>query len=437
MTTNANKQEGRGLIFLPFLRLKRGYTVAGVEFLPLRDENGQTVAVLQSAVAPLERILSGYLDREGRPFNNCVVATTTAKGWNLAERELPQVEWAASLLFLASWACNEYFSRLGGPYVNATHFRVVGQRFTGEVPTYISVSARRRDGHTMDGGYRHGEFTFHLPIQCPIRDAADVDAEFLEALNRAHTAGAALTNRLQTALPFVQLANTDDDFMMGPAEAILMGSAFEQLLRADGSAYRLSKRFGNLFEQFGSVRLSEARAKRPNIAIEVSPHDSLVWRIWKRLRRWIPDGLASRTIDDFLASRVQVAHMKWWVHRKWIEELYDLRSKVVHRGHHAGRRWGWSIFEHLVMSAYVFPLAVKLLLTESRLYELTDEDRVRCLAVDRLLASAHWVEGQEWDDESDSWIAITSRIRRDLDWDRAWEAVRRQYPRMFEGNDER
>ena len=52
------------------------------------------------------------------------------------------------------------------------------------------------------------------------------------------------------------------------------------------------------------------------------------------------------------------------MHKKWVEELYDVRSKVAHRGTTASREWGWSIHEHLVMAAHVFPLAVKLLLVQ-------------------------------------------------------------------------
>jgi hypothetical protein len=286
----------------------------------------------------------------------------------------------------------------------------------------------------MDGGYEHGEFRFNLPLQCSIRDEADIDEPFLIALDAA-SGGAATSNRLRTALPFVQLANTDDEFMLGPAEAILMGSAFEQLLRADASAYRLSRKLGNLFEQFGSVRVVDAKRTRPHLIIDGSPGDSRVWHIWKRVHRFIPWYALRNRLEQWLAKRLQVAHSAWWVHRKWVEELYDLRSKVVHRGHHAGRDWGWNIFEHLVMSAYVFPLAVKLLLVENDLYQLSDDDRVRCLAIDKLLASERWVEDLDHeDDESDeSWGAVTARVRRDLDWQRAWEAVRLRHPEMFEG----
>ena len=424
------------VVFLPFLRIEKGYSVAGVEFLPLRDPAGRVPLVLQSAVEPLDRILSGYVDRHNDRFTNCVVATIPGKRWDLADSEFAKVEWAASLLFLASWACNEYFPRFGGSYVNATSFRVVVQRFSGDVPSYIAISARRRDGHSMDGGYEHGEFEVNLPLQASIRDHADVDDGFLAALDSASTKNAAIINRLRTALPFVQLANTDDDFMMGPAEAILMGSAFEQLLRADASAYRLSKKLGHLFGQFGSVRVADAKAARVNIIVDASPGDSRAWRVWKWLCRFAPENAVARRVDQWLANRLQAAHSSWWVHRKWIEELYDLRSKVVHRGHHGGRNWGWNIFEHLVMAAYVFPLAVKLLLVENGHYGLTDDDRIRCLAVDKLLASVQWVEDRgAGDDESDeSWTAVTARVRRDLDWERAWEAVRQKHPDMFEGN---
>ncbi|OFW02270.1 MAG: hypothetical protein A3J29_23080 [Acidobacteria bacterium RIFCSPLOWO2_12_FULL_67_14b] len=432
----AEPPQEHGLIFLPFVRLKQTYAVAGVEFVPLRDGNGNLPPVLQSAASAVDQILSGYVDRHGERFRNCVVATIPSKGWDLKEDDFGTVEWAASLLFLASWARNEYFPRFGGTYVNSSNFRPVGQRFTGDVPTYISISARRRDGHVSDGGYKHGKFTFALPVQCSIRENADVDEAFLKALDNANTSGAATIGRLRTAMPFIQLANTDDDFVIGLAEAILMGSAFEQLVRADGSAYRLAQKFGQLFTQFGSVTVEEAQKTRQDISLDASPNDHAVWRAWKYLRRWIPQTVSTQKIDAFLAAYVKAAHLKWWVHRKWIEELYDLRSKVVHKGTHGSRKWGWTLFEHLVMAAHGLPLAVKLLLVENRFYQLSDEDRIRCLAVDRLLHSTRWVDRRDVAEESpDTWTAIRSKIRQDLNWERAWEAVRKKHPDMFDGED--
>lgn len=402
----AREPEQHLIVFLPFLRLETVYQVAGITFLPLRDSTGAVSAGLETAAGSLDRILSGYVDRRGSPLDNCVVATTSARGWDLSTENLPRVMWASSLLFLSSWALNEYYPRFSRRYVNSSNFRVVGQAFQGAAPRYLAVSARRRDGSTMDGGYRHGEFKFSLPPQCSIRDNAEVDADFLKGLDAACGAGPAVIDRLRTALPFVELANTDDDFMNERAEAILMGSAFEQLLKGDASAYVLGKRFGKLFGQFGGVRVSEARTVRPGIDIDVSKPE------------------------------IAAAQPKWWVHRKWIEELYDVRSKVVHKGEEGSRSWGWEIAEHLVMAAHVFPLATKLLLANSGFYVLTDSDRGACLGVDQLLAETQWVEDEDGHQSDRSWCEITARTKREVRLKRAVDNYLQKNPSAFDSDGE-
>ena len=394
------------IAFLPFLRVKKGFTVAGVEFLPLRDKDGKAPPPLESAVKAVETILSGYVDRRGKPFTNCVVATIPGKGWDIARDDFPTVTWAASLLFLASWACNEYAARSGGRYVNSSMFRVVGQAYTGPVPYWISISARRRDGGSMDGGYKHGELKFSLPVHISIRDAANVDEGLLVALDKAHAANSPVIDRLRTALPFVELANTDDDLMTDRAEAILMGSAFEQLLQGNASAYKLGRKFGALFGSCGSVTVAEAMKVRPAIEIDTSA----------------PDRVA--------------AQPTWWVHRKWMEELYDVRSKVVHQGTAFARPWGWSLFEHLVMAAHAFPLAVKLLLQREDYYTFTNDDQAACRVIDRILASSTW-----WSDPDDaeeleqSWSRILSKTKLHMYTERAIEEYKKTHPDAFKDGD--
>ena len=379
---------GHFVIVLPFLRMRTGHTVAGVEFLPLRDGDGNVPAALETAVAPLERILSGYVDRQGTPFTNCVVATIPGKGWDLSRDDSPAVMWGASLLFLASWACNDYFPRFRRSYVNSTMFRIIGQAYSGDMPVGIAISARRRDGETLGGGYKHGEVTFNLPVQCSIREPAVFDEDFLEdflaGLSAAGAADSEVAGLLRTTLPFVELANTDDDFMTEHAEVILMASAYEQLLHGDASKYKLGKNLAALFGQFGSVTVADAQKVRSGI-----------------------------TIDDSDTERA-AAQPKWWVHQKWIEELYGMRNKVAHKGSYGGRPWGWTISEHLVMAAYVFPLAVKLLLEREGHYALTDTDRGGCLAVDQLLAWAQWVEDEAGRESQESWTSIRSKAIQNL-----------------------
>ena len=390
------------VLFLPFLRLNESCTVAGVEFIPLRDRDGNVPGVLQSAAGALESILSGYVDRRGDPLNNCVVATVPGRGWDLERNDFATAAWATSLLFLATWALNEYFPRFGGAYVNSSNFRLVGQAYGGDAPRFIAVSSRRRDGSTTDGGYKHGEFKFSLPLQVSLREAASVDVGLLAALDAAHAAGSVTVERLRTAFPFVELANTDDEFMTEHAEAILMGSAFEQLLAGDASAYRLGAKFGELFGQFAGVTVEEAKRVRSGIEIDEST----------------PERAA--------------AQPKWWVHRKWIEELYDVRSKVVHRGHPGDRSWGWQVGEHLVMAAHVFPLAVKLLLEQEGHYAPTDEDRASCLATDLLLSETRWVATDDGREEGRSWNEVIQKTRRDLRFDAIWERYKAKHPDLFQ-----
>jgi hypothetical protein len=136
--TDAVAASARQFAFMPWLRLKKTYGIGGVEFVPLRDDSGVTPAVLGDAVEALTRILSGYIDRKGKPIDNCVVATIAGRGWNLGDDDFVKVVWASSLLFLAAWASNDYFPRWIGPYVNSTSFRVVWQRFSGAMkfPTF-------------------------------------------------------------------------------------------------------------------------------------------------------------------------------------------------------------------------------------------------------------------------------------------------------------
>lgn len=418
------------VVLLPYLRLKRTYQIVGVEFVPLRDPNGQVPSVLQSGVGQITKILSSYVDREGVPLVDCVVATIPGRGWDLVPDDFDQVRWAASLLFLTSWSCNEYLPRFLGNYVNSTQFRVVGQRYQGDMPDYLAFTARRRDGGITDGGYEHGELKFGLPPQLLLGSPAIVDEPFLSALDAAVTAKLPLVDRLRTALPFVEVANSDDDFLTRPTETILMGSAFEQLLRGDASAYILSQKLGKQFLPFGTVTVKTARTNRPEIRIDAAPTDTLVWRLWKACRRRLPETAAATRFERWLVTKHELAQLNWWVHRIWINELYDVRSKVVHKGTAATRAWGWTVFEHLVMAAHVFPLVVKLLLSADNRYALTTNDRIRCFIVDKVLASPQWADDRAGKSEQ-SWSSILSETHSNVTFEEALRDIRRSHPELF------
>lgn len=388
------------VILLPWLRLKKQHRVAGVEFCPFRDESGRAHPVFRGAVTSITTILSSYRAVDGKRLSKCTVATVADRGWDLEDSDLEQVRWAASLLFLAAWACNEYFPNFFGAYVNSTAFRVVAQRFLGPKPVGIAIVSRRRDGRVWEGGYNHGEAKFSRPMQCGTSDAA-IDETFLGSLDAADTAHARSIEGLRLALPFVLLANTDDDVMTPSAEAILMASAFEQLLAGPSRAYGLGKKFGVLLKQCGSVTLEEAKKVRPGIEIDTSRPD------WAAAQR------------------------KWWVHRKWLEELYDVRSKAAHKGHHDDRFWGWNLQEYLVMAAFAFPLTVKLLLERDGQYTFSEDDRVRCLALDKVLATTGWHERTQAGPRLPRWSSILSDVASAHQDEKVLEELKKEHPEWF------
>lgn len=350
--------------------------------MPFKDRDDAVSAVFADSEAQIAKILSSYVDLEGRPIRNCIIATIPSKGGNLALGDWEAVDWAISLLFLSAFATNDYF-RNAGSYVASSNFRVMWQAFTDEV-SWISPVWRRRDGHTQSGGYEHGKVKFVKPLQCTLNDPAMIDQRFLEALDLAVRAGTETTGRLRKAVSFVVLANSDDDVVDVPVEAILMASAFEQMLDVEYKR-ELVLEFEKLFSPYGSVSVAQAMGgARPDIRIDQDPARA-------------------------------ASQPKWFIHKKWVEELYDLRSATVHDGTHGGRAWGWSFGEHLVMAAYVFPLLIKLMLERDGMYALSEQDGIRCLTVDRLLEVAGWsdVDGADQNRQS-KWDRIVDAVRREV-----------------------
>jgi hypothetical protein len=269
------------------------------------------------------------------------------------------------------------------------------------MPVYIALESRRRDGRKWTGGYKHGEVNFIIPNQCSTLEAATIDEGFLAALDAANSSKSDTSERLRIAMVFAQRANADDDAMTLTGEALLMGSAFEQLFGGPSSSYGLGEKCGELFGEFGSVTVAEAKAARPDIEI-----------------------------DDSKPEYAE-AQPKWWVHRKWLEELYDVRSKATHKGHHAGRPWGWRLDEHLLMAAYVFPLVVKILLAREGHYALTDDDRDRLVATDKLLAVAGWDDEDE-EGEPMRWQVVMTEVRLARQRARLMEKLKAKYPGLWE-----
>lgn len=347
------------IAIMPWLILKDPVEVGGYRFVPY-ERATQNVEIDAHFRSILDEILSAYYNLTGTPRNKCVLicAPSRTPSWDIGAGEDDNIRKAVALLSLAGISSNKYY-RPHDNYVNSSAFSFFYQRFTDPLKG-VAIQGKRKDLRCLDGGYQHGEIKFTVPICCKSTDPVVVDGELIEGINRALKNMSLLDNRLLPALSFYNLANTDSDNMLIEAECILMGSAFEQLLDVDNK-YRMSCEIGNVFKEYKSATVRDALKTRPGIKLD---------------------------------TQYEKEQKEWQVVRKWIEELYDLRSVFVHGEKYDSRSWGWLPVEHMIMGEFIFPLIVKILLQAERCYELTSWDKQYCCAIDRILSKLEW--GKHW-----------------------------------------
>jgi hypothetical protein len=374
--------------FLPWLTVAGDITLGQFQFIPFKVPDGSINPQLKEIEAVLNEIISSYVDLQLRVVRNFTVVVRPGKerSWDVANENVETIQRAVSLLCLCAMAKNDYFQQVLPKYANATNFQPYFQSFTQPIE-HISLRARRRDGGTLIAGHKHGEVKFVVPLQCESLRETHVDSQLVDGLNLANVGGSALTRRLIPAMSFFGLANTDADGMLSEAEVVLMGSAFEQLLEAE-SAIDLSRKLGDIFQDYGSVLVRDAIDSRRGILIDPDYAD---------------------------------AQLEWFVHRKWIQELHQLRSYYVHGEDYLSREWGWSPKEHLAIGAFLFPLVVKLFLQSEGFYELNECDELRYIAIDRLLVANDWGSSQD-NPNAGTWQQVLSDCKSILRRRKAKEA---------------
>lgn len=356
------------ICILPWLHFDEVYELNEVCLVPFQL-NGNQDANLGEMKPALKKILASYVDITGRPIDQCTLLTIKNNGpeWNINGSDRERIMESLACFFLVAFSCNDYFSQ-ASTYVNASVFQPFFQEF--EIPLKeVRFRRRRRDGWFRLGGYDHGEAKISIPLEC-ISLKAEMDPQFLNALGKAIKDKTPFVRRLLTSLSFLRLANTDQSHMSLDAEVILTIAAFEQLFDAH-EKYKLTTKYRDCFDAFKTKIVKEVLSARDGIKLDENENKG--------------------------------KDTEWQLGRKWVQELYDLRSTNVHGVDKNKRSWGWSPFEHLVMSAFIYPLAVKLLLQEEGHYILVDKDKIACMAIDIILSKTNWFEPPSKNENQTQW----------------------------------
>ncbi|NIM07522.1 MAG: hypothetical protein GTO55_12130 [Armatimonadetes bacterium] len=397
MSTDKQQRCERCVAFLPWLEIEEALQIGAVRFVPFAiNSPAPELACLADS---LKIILSSYRDIKNQPRAACTVAYLAGRKPHdkLSSEDTRVISRASTLLSLAAMAVNKYCTH-SEPYANGTVFLPYFQHFTEPVD-HIAIDSRRRDGSSMSGGWKHGKIHFTMPIECTLATRpVKVDTTFAKALEEAQADGSALGKRLPAAISFFGLANTDSGWMLPEAEVITSVAAFEQLVGAH-TAQDLSKRIGSLLRPYGRRSVSDVLIARRSIWLGAT-YD-------KKRKTWLSDLVKAEN------------EKRWSVHQKWAQEIHWLRSSFVHGGTLPKRDWGWSILEHLLMGAFVFPLLVKILLAKEDYYALTEADLCRCESIDPLLAHTNW-----FDSEGNSWMTGWQKTISDVTQKRRWQVVR-------------
>jgi len=393
MTTQKNI-----LMLLPWLQLSEPLSIRGIHFTPYpTDTSSNIFNKFQDDIA---RILKSYRNIQNKPITKCVLVyldeTDPCKA--LSDEKTSLIYETVHLLAFCALSKNEYFSQ-ESHYANYSMFESFFQYFN-DGNKWVTLTSRRRDGETMST-YEHEEVYFNIPVQCASQaKLGRVEAPLLKALNLSFKTPNNQVRRLLQSISLYDQAQTDSSTVLPQREVVILASAFEQLFENCHGADDLACKLGTHLDNYGSIKYSKSlRAKDFKI-----PED----------------------------PKKKKTESRWFLHQKWIQEFYQLRNDIIHGNDRKQRTWGWSIHEHLVMASFVFPLLVKLLLTQSSAYQLTEDDIGLLQAVDPLLNQQGWAEDDENQNCLSKWQSTIERAK----WEESSKTASEEAWKQFSNKDE-
>lgn len=362
------------LFILPWLKLKQPIFCGGFWFKPVSEVNA--AEVVGAGIGPtMQKLLRSYVGLQGQPIDLCtlVLRRNHPIAWDIPPSAWRRLHRAVDVLMLSHLSEQRFYERFSA-HMNTTMFQMFGHGVSAN-SDHLSLHQRRRGMSLLHGGLRYKDVHFQQPYQINQTESGPFNGRLARSLTRLRTLDPQLWQRVEKALEFFRLAHSEDPQRDWNEACMLAAMSFEKLLGtpANSAAFELSKEFTTLFSPFDGVLVEDAKRVKP----DAEPKDAASQRTWR-------------------------------LHQKWMKELYELRSALAHKGRNPKRSVNWTAEQHIVIAAFAFGLAVKVLLCERGLYALSDEEKGACDALDRLLDS-DW--GRGWK-KPPEWPSILSRAEQ-------------------------
>jgi hypothetical protein len=335
------------LAFFPWLKIAAPLAAGGFEMLPYR--RGEPFSGEPAITSTVASVLAPYWNRFDLPGKDSVILRRTGHGLldDLDEGDMEDLYAFSEWLALSGLSARRYFGHDG--YSNRDNFRLIVQRFSGEAGGAAVVS-RRRDGTTT--AFAPEKYYRVIRPEHVHGNTVDVDVGLLRALLNRPEGGS--TPDLYDASVTFNMANTDAPYAPPHMELILSASAFQLAL---GCKTTSDRELGEKFEA----------ALTPSVE--------------------------TTTSSGRLGTLKNQPTNSSTVRQMWIRDLYRLRGDLAHGKVNPRFPSIWKMDEHLLLSAFVFPLVSKSLLAAAGAYVLTDDDAVSIDAFERLAADpdlGHW-----------------------------------------------
>ncbi|PTL77104.1 hypothetical protein DAT35_46560 [Vitiosangium sp. GDMCC 1.1324] len=320
----------------------------------------------------MRSILSSYRDQHDQPIASATLIRFADRSWSadLTEDEIERVFGLTEALAFSGLAEREFFTHSG--YCNRDSFTGIVQRFRPGA-SGASLRSRRRDGGTSS--YWSAELlrVRQEPHIVELRGYA-ITALTAPSFNAMET-----DEGFDLAIRAFNEANTDRATMSQTHELISTVSAFQQLFGIRGGDVASTAR--SFADALTRVPLASVKPKKPRS-------------------------------EEFVARR--------GLRQAWMYDMATMRGSVAHGNRQGSYPSIWSVQEHLLLAAFIFPLLVKLRLSASG-YTLTREDRLELglfdyyLASENVLAPANELDGVA---TSHVWSQLRANLwlEIDIDW---------------------
>jgi hypothetical protein len=294
-----------------------------------------------------EQIFSSYISHLGKPISSATIVLINGKKDfdDLSQEERENIISLNEIIAFSAISNREFFG-LGRSYCNRDNFTIILQAFNDEVD-FISTTQKRRDGHTMSAMPLE-MFKVFQPFHVSTNEPIQINVQLIKALMTARERMGRRWQSLEDALFFYGYANTDDQKMFMHQEIVMAVSAFQRLLECNSSGVdELVKGFMNFMKPSKSIN--------------------------------------PKTLERFKKAERKLKGDT--VRELWIRDLCLQRNNSAHGKRSSNSPFLWNMQEHLLFSAYLFPLVLKCKLQEEGFYELEESDLFEIDLAEKLLSA--------------------------------------------------